>query len=146
MASIEARHTVQPMNSNDTFKVLIAGGGVAALEAALALRDLAAEQVEITLLAPNKEFVYRPMTVREPFGFSAARRYPLDEIARDIGADLRADSFKWLDPTARVVHTEAGEELRYDALLLALGALPHRALHAWGDDSTTADSTSNCTV
>jgi sulfide:quinone oxidoreductase len=122
MASLVARHTVQLMNSNDTFKVLIAGGGVAALEGALALRELAGERVEITLLAPNKEFVYRPMTVREPFGFSDARRYALDEIARDIGVELRADSFKWLDPAARVVHTESGEQLSYDALLLALGA------------------------
>ena len=29
------------------------------------------------VLAPNDEFVYRPMTVREPFAFAAAKRYPL---------------------------------------------------------------------
>jgi sulfide:quinone oxidoreductase len=102
--------------------VLIAGGGVAALEAALALRALAGDLVSTTLLAPSPEFVYRPMRVREPFGYSPAQRYPLDAIARDVGADLVADAFKWLDGPARVVHTAGGQALEYDVLLLALGA------------------------
>ena len=106
----------QPLN------VLIAGGGVAGLEAALALRDLAGDRVAMTMLAPSTEFVYRPMRVREPFAGPGARHYPLADIARDIGMEFRQDAFKWLDPTARVVHTEGGDELSYDALLLALGA------------------------
>jgi sulfide:quinone oxidoreductase len=105
-----------------SFQVVIAGGGVAALEAGLALRDLAGERVGITMLAPEPEFVYRPMRVREPFALSAARRYPLDEIARDIGAERLKDSFKWLERATSTVHTDRGEQLRYDALLLALGA------------------------
>jgi sulfide:quinone oxidoreductase len=75
-------------------------------------------------LAPATEFTYRPMRVREPFAYSAARTYPVDEIARDIGAELRHDAFKSLDSDQRIVHTEAGERLDYDALLLALGARP----------------------
>jgi sulfide:quinone oxidoreductase len=114
------------MNSSTSptppFRTLIAGGGVAALEAALALRELAGDRIATTLLAPEPEFVYRPMRVREPFGYSLARRYPLEEIARDIDAELIQDAFKWLDPTNSVVHTENGRELGYDALLLALGA------------------------
>src|SRR5205823_10105623 len=106
-------------------KVLIAGGGVAGLEGALALRDLAGQRVNTTLLAPGPEFVYRPMRVREPFSYSAARRYPLDEIARDIGVELVPDAVKRLDPKNQVVHTEGGEQLPYDALLLALGANRH---------------------
>jgi sulfide:quinone oxidoreductase len=115
------------MNANEhqPCRVLIAGGGVAALEAALALHDLAGDRVSTTLLAPEPEFVYRPMRVREPFAHSGARHYPLEDIARDIGAELKQDAFKRLDPVARVVHTEAGEQLAYDALILALGARPH---------------------
>jgi sulfide:quinone oxidoreductase len=109
-------------SSAERFNVLIVGGGVAALEAALALRDLGGERIATTMIAPNPEFVYRPMTVREPFGYAVARRYPLEEITRDIGVELRVDSFKGLDRERGVVHTEAGEELPYDALLLALGA------------------------
>jgi sulfide:quinone oxidoreductase len=102
--------------------VLIAGGGVAALEAALALRDLAGDRVSTKLLAPEPEFVYRPMRVREPFGYSEAQRYSLEEIARDIGVELIRDRFKWLDAPQSVIHTEGSATLRYDALLLAIGA------------------------
>jgi sulfide:quinone oxidoreductase len=113
------------MNSTDrnpSFRTLIAGGGVAALEAALALRQLAGDRVTITLLAPEKKFVYRPMRVREPFGYSVARSYSLDEIARDIGVAFVEDAFKWLDSEQSIVHTERAEEIGFDALLLALGA------------------------
>lgn len=111
-----------PTPSNPRFRTLIAGGGVAALEAALALRDLAGDRVSITLLAPAPEFVYRPMRVREPFGYSVAKTYQIAEIARDIGADLVEDAFKFLDAERSTVHTEQGATLEYDALLLALGA------------------------
>ena len=112
------------MNSSThtPFRVVIVGGGVAGLEAALALCELAGERVATTVLAPAAEFVYRPMRVGEPFGHRAAQHYRLDEICRDVGADLVRDAFKWLDLTRRIVHTEAGEKLEYDALLLAPGA------------------------
>jgi sulfide:quinone oxidoreductase len=104
------------------FRVLIAGGGVAALEGALALRELASDLLSTTVVAPEADFVYRPLRVREPFGYSEARRYPLAEIAKDIGAELIADAFKWLEPEQSVVHTDGGQALEYDALMLAIGA------------------------
>jgi len=106
------------------FKVLIAGGGVAAVEAALALRELAADRLALTLLAPNDELLYRPMTVREPFSYAAAGRYELGPIARDVGAELVADRLDRVERDTRTVHTEGGLELPYDALLIALGARP----------------------
>jgi sulfide:quinone oxidoreductase len=108
--------------SSTQFDVLIAGGGVAALEGALALRDVAGERVSVTLMTPSREFVYRPLTVREPFSFGVAERYPLDEIARAVGASLITDALHSVDPAARIVRTESGAEHRYAALLLALGA------------------------
>jgi sulfide:quinone oxidoreductase len=127
-------------SSAEPFNVLIVGGGVAALEAALVLRDLGGERIATTMIAPNPEFVYRPMTVREPFGYAVARRYPLEEFARDVGVELQVDSFKWLEGERCVVHTEAGEELRYDALLLALGArLYTRFEHALTIDDARLD-------
>lgn len=112
------------MTHHQPLRVLIAGGGVAGLESALALRELAGDRVSTTLLASDPEFVYRPMRVREPFGLAAARRYALDEIARDIGAEFRLDAFAALDEAERIVHTAGGDQLGYDALLLALGARP----------------------
>ena len=49
-------------------RVMIVGGGVAALEAMIALRQLAQERVEIELVAPRADWSYRPMIVAEPFG------------------------------------------------------------------------------
>jgi sulfide:quinone oxidoreductase len=105
-------------------RVLIVGGGVGALEAALALRQLAPEQTDVTVLAPNEEFVYRPMTVGEPFGYATAHRYPLAPIVAAAGAELRAGELDRVDRGERVVHTAAGEEIAYDAMLLAVGARP----------------------
>ena len=65
-------------------RVLVAGGGVAGLEGLLALRDLAGDRVELTLLSPEEEFVYRPMAVAEPFGRGRADRHPLADIASDV--------------------------------------------------------------
>jgi len=45
-------------------RVLIAGAGVAAFEATLALRDAAGERVDIELVAPETKFWYRPARCR----------------------------------------------------------------------------------
>lgn len=122
------------------FAVVIAGGGVAALEAALALRDLAGERVDVTMLAPEPEFVYRPMTVREPFSYGSAQRYSLGDIAGDIGVTLRQQSFAWVDAAARIAHADSDEEVPYDALVLALGARLHtRYTHAHTIDDRHLD-------
>ncbi|MDQ5832165.1 MAG: hypothetical protein M3550_03790 [Actinomycetota bacterium] len=48
------------------FRVVICGGGIAAVEGLLRLR-LAGDGVDIDLVAPNEELVHRPMPVRQPF-------------------------------------------------------------------------------
>jgi len=102
--------------------VLIAGGGVAALETALALHELAPELLDVTVIAPNADFHYRPMTVREPFALGAARRYPLAPIVADAGASLICDELAWVEPGERIAHTGTEGPLGYDALVLAVGA------------------------
>ncbi len=103
-------------------RVVIAGGGVAALETALALKELAPGLTATTLLAPNAEFVNRPMTVREPFSYPQARHCPLAPIVHDAGAELVVGELAWVDPAKRIVHTGTEGEIEYDALVLALGA------------------------
>jgi sulfide:quinone oxidoreductase len=110
-------------------QVLIAGGGVAALEATLALRALGEERVAITVVAPESDFVYRPLAVAEPFRAGEARRFPLRPLVAAAGAELRQGSIAAVDPDRRVVVMEGGqEELSYGVLLLALGAVPREAL------------------
>ena len=67
-------------------QVVIAGGGVAGLEALIALRDLAEDRVELTLVAAGPDFIYKPMIVSEPFSAGHAERRALEPIARHFGA------------------------------------------------------------
>lgn len=120
------------------FDVLIAGGSVAALEAALALDDLGGDAAATTVLAPEPDFSYRPMSVREPFSYEGAKRYPIAPILDECGAKLVRGSFGWVDPVQRVAHTTDGEELAYDALVLALGA---RRYDAFPNATTLDDRT-----
>ena len=126
----------------DKLRVVIVGGGVAALEAALALSDLARERTDVTVIAPNSEFVYRPMVVREPFAYAPARRYPLAPIVSHAGASLLAGELGWIDPAARTIHTKADRAIEYDALILALGAsINERYAHALTIDDRDLDET-----
>lgn len=118
------------------------GGGVAALETSLALARLAPGRVATTVIAPNSDFVYRPLTVREPFAYPPATRYPLEPIARDAGAELLLDELAWVDADRCVAHTKAGRALEYDALVLTLGARTHaRYAHATTIDDRRMDAT-----
>jgi sulfide:quinone oxidoreductase len=128
--------------SNPRLRVVIAGGGIAALETVLALHDLAAERTAVTVIAPNSEFINRPMTVREPFSYPQARHYPLGEIVAEAGAELVADELAYVDPAKHIAHLAGGGEVEYDALVLALGARAStRFKHALTIDDGALDET-----
>lgn len=103
------------------FSVVVAGGGVAAIEALLRLRRLAGDRVDLTLLAPNADFAIRALSVREPFAQSGAARYAIRQVADDAGARWVRDRLERVDCDRRVVVTGGGEEIGYDALLVAVG-------------------------
>ena len=109
-------------HSSERAEVVIAGGGVAALEALIALHDLAPARVHVTLVAPGSEFVYRPAKIGESFGLGSRMRLPLHRVAEDFGADLVADAVTSVDPQSHQVHCAGGRRLRYDSLIVALGA------------------------
>jgi sulfide:quinone oxidoreductase len=110
-------------------RVVIAGGGVAGLETLLALRELVGSQVEVTLLSPAREFVYRPVTVGEAFERSQARTYDLAElVAGPQRARLIGDALAEVDAEARAAVTASGERIAFDALVVAVGARPREAL------------------
>ena len=102
-------------------RVLIAGGGVAALEALLALRDIAPAHVEVELISPQQTFSYAALSVAEPFGL--AERHPIDvaALAREQGARFRQDALESIDPRRHVARLRSGARVSYDALLIATG-------------------------
>jgi sulfide:quinone oxidoreductase len=119
---------VKTQPKNDELRVLIAGGGVAALEAALALQHEAVGRVRVELVAPEEHFTYRPLAVAEPFRVGEVRTFPLGEMVEAAGATLRGDTIASVDTDAHVVRTGAGKRISYDVLLLAFGARPVEAV------------------
>jgi len=114
--------------SRSGYRVLIAGGGVAALEAALALRALAEERVQLELLCPEPHFWYRPLAVAEPFGLGKVHRLELVDVARECDARGTLGALAAVDAESHVARTQAGVEIEYDALLIACGAEPKVAV------------------
>jgi sulfide:quinone oxidoreductase len=102
--------------------VLIAGGGVAALELLLALRVLAGSHVAITVLTSEPTLAPPAMTVAEPFDRGGAQAYDWAQIAEQQGAHLVLDVLVAVDTAARTVFTHGGRRLRYDVLAVVTGA------------------------
>jgi sulfide:quinone oxidoreductase len=108
------------MTCGRDFKVLIAGGGPAAIEAVLALRKLA-PSATVELLSPEPDFVFRPLSVLEPFARPGMHRYPLCRLEA-FRVNVREASVQQVDTTRRIVVTDSDDTLPYDALLVAIGA------------------------
>lgn len=108
--------------------VLVAGGGVAALETALALRALAPGLVDVELVSAELHFFYRPLAVAEPFGAGRVHRWELDDLARAAGAAFAPGRVAEVDAVAHVARLASGVEIPYDALVLATGAAPRSAV------------------
>src|SRR5215204_1162475 len=92
------------MNPNTApMRVLVAGGGV-----------------DLTMLAPEGTFAYRPMAVAVPFARGHVQRLPLAEFARETSTRLARGELAAVEPG--VARTTAGAALPFDALLVAVGA------------------------
>ena len=112
------------MPQRDRLHVVIAGGGVAALETLLALRALASHLVDVTLVSPTLEFVYRPVTVAEAFDRAQARVYDLAEILADQGGSAFIhDTLADVETRSRIAVTVGGRRISFDALVIATGAV-----------------------
>ena len=111
------------MNENRR-NVLVVGGGVAALEALIALRNLAEERVSIQLVTPQPDFAYRPLAVAEPFGLGEVKRYDIVQIAAAHRAAVHLAGVQAVDTDTHTVRTWDGRSLGYDLLLVAIGAQP----------------------
>src|SRR5690349_7066754 len=111
-----------PTVSRRRIHVVIGGGGVASLETALALRDLAGERVAVTLVSPRADFVLTPLSVGAPFAAASMPRWPLAEVAEELGARHVAAAIDHVDARAHRLELSDGTVLEYEALVLGLGA------------------------
>jgi sulfide:quinone oxidoreductase len=108
--------------------VVIAGAGIAGLEALLALHALADGHVTVTVLAPEDTFVVGAASVGTAFGHGAPPRHDTASIVAAHGAHCLRDSLARVRREDRVAIARSGEQLLYDALLVAVGAHPEPVL------------------
>lgn len=104
-------------------RVLILGGGFAALETAFLLRMRARDKVDISLVSDNDNFVFRPNTIYIPFGAEPGSL--LVDLAKPLHRreiDFHHAAVTEVDPDAGLVALADGERLRYDKLVVATGA------------------------
>jgi sulfide:quinone oxidoreductase len=116
------------MSAPAPLHVVVAGGGVAGLEAVLALHDLAGDRVRLELIAAQPELVLKAVSTGAAFGVEHLRRHP---VASVLPSDVhrREETLLGVDPARRVVMLENGET-SYDALVLAPGGRPRTAYPA----------------
>ena len=105
-------------------KVLIAGGGVAGLEAVIALRSVDSERFDMELMAPQRYITRRSLASGPPFLRATAERMELAAMAAEHDVRLTRDGARAGRPRPpRSAH--AGWSARsYDVLVLALGTRP----------------------
>ncbi len=113
--------------SDERMKVLIAGGGVAGIEALLALRDLAEDRVEVTLVAPAREFVYKPLAVQSPFSSQGAARFELEPLVSEAGGTFLQSTVHRIDPDSREAQIDDRSKIAFDAAIVCVGAKPRIA-------------------
>jgi sulfide:quinone oxidoreductase len=109
-------------------RVLIAGGGIAALETMIALRKLAEDRVTLELLSAESTLVYKPAAVTEPFAPGQTPRFDLETIAGLLGVTLQHGVLAEVDLASNAAVTSDGRRLDFDVLVVAVGASPRELL------------------
>jgi sulfide:quinone oxidoreductase len=102
-------------------RICIVGGGVAGVEALLALRDLAGDRAHLTLIAPEPDFVYKPLLVEEPFGLGPPEQYALEPLAEEQHAEFVLKALSAVEPSEHRLELDDGSSLDYDYLVVCVG-------------------------
>ena len=109
------------VGSKSSSDVVVLGGGIAGIETLLALHDLAGESARITLVAPDPDFVYKPLLVEEPFGLGPPEQRALAPVAEERGAQFVLDEATAVRPHEHRVELARSPALEYDYLVVAVG-------------------------
>jgi sulfide:quinone oxidoreductase len=109
-------------------RVIVAGGGVAALEAVLTLEEIAGEELDVVLLTAKRRFRYVPLSVAEAFRAGHAYRLDLADMLEPRGVEVVVGALDAVDVDRRRLRIADGRTLGYDALLVAVGTERRGAL------------------
>jgi sulfide:quinone oxidoreductase len=102
-------------------RVVIAGAGVAGIEAALALREFTGGRASVTTIDPGQRFAIPASATGSAFGIPPSVDLPLARVVSRAGAALRRSHLVAVDGRRRLAMLAGGELLRYDRLVVAVG-------------------------
>jgi sulfide:quinone oxidoreductase len=118
-------------------QVAVLGSGFAGLEAAFRLRQELGDEIKLVVVAETDDFLFRPDIIYLPFGGAAAKlRVPLGKAMRRRDIAHYIAEVERVDPDKGTVHTDRGDTINYDHLVIATGAsmrpdeVPGMAEHA----------------
>ena len=119
------------MNATSTGRrprVLVIGGGVAALEFVLGLTEFMPGAAELEMISEGRAFTYRPLAIADTFGAGAPYNLELPKLAARLSAHLHLGQVVSVDTERRVTVTKEGARLDYDFLVVACGARAEEGL------------------
>jgi sulfide:quinone oxidoreductase len=105
-------------------KVAIIGGGVAALEAMLALDAISYSGTDVHLFSPESSFVLKPLAVSSDFGRGGLLTFDLQKLTATAGATFHNASVEEVMPSSRSIRLSDDSEFEYDYLIASPGAKP----------------------
>jgi sulfide:quinone oxidoreductase len=108
--------------SSKPLRVIVAGGGIAAVETLIALYETSPRRMALTLVSASDTFTYRPSALGEPFGLGSTLRYPLSEVCVDHAARFVHARVQRVRADDHEVDLDDGTALPYDLLVVAVGA------------------------
>jgi sulfide:quinone oxidoreductase len=104
--------------------VAIIGGGVAALEAMLALDVISYSATDVHLFSPNSRFVLKPLAVSTGLGRGEMLNFDLAKLTSTAGATFHNLSVSGVVTEDRIINLSDGSEFSYDYLIASPGTEP----------------------
>jgi sulfide:quinone oxidoreductase len=121
-APADGHHPSMTTTTEHQSQVLIAGAGIAGIEAALALRAFAGAAAHVRLIDSARRFRAPATAIGRAFGLGSGIDHPLADIAARAGATLTRGRLAAVDPERHLAMLSGGQLLTYDSLIVAVGA------------------------